>query len=287
MTKTRKKNKDFKVKSCSPSKTAKSYTCYSNKSIYKLKKYWNNRHPDDPILTNDSKEIWKNLKDKMSNVCNEESCWLKQQFIKHDLDNELRNYTFSPNSPSSWKKNPHEWLSSTDIEDVMKQYEYAYPNYTFLGPSPIDFDKKKLYNQCVWEELCNFNLKTYINKNKNKIGIIFNTDPHYKSGSHWIALFIDTKMNYIYFFDSNGDQCPKEIKVLVDRIKEQGLQINKIFDFYQNYPKEHQKGNTECGMYTIYFITELLKGNKTPDYFNNNRISDEEVHVYRKIFFNE
>lgn len=284
--KTKKVNK-FKKENCSPSKTINSYTCYSNSAIYKLKKHWNSRHPDDRILTNNTKDIWQQLKNKMSHVCDKESCWLKQKFIKNGLDNELRNYTFAPKSPESWKKNPYEWLSSTDIEKVMKQYEHAYPNYAFLGPSPIDFDKKKLYNQCVWEELCNFDLKDYINKNKTNIGIIFNTDPHYKNGSHWIALFIDIKKNLIYYFDSNGDPCPKEIIDLVERIKEQALQLNINIIFEQNHPKEHQKGNTECGIYTIYFITELLKGHKTHEYFSKHKIDDDNVHIYRKIYFNE
>ena len=41
-------------------------------------------------------------------------------------------------------------------------------------------------------------------KSLNKIGIIFNTDPHNKSGSHWISLFIDVKKKIICFFDSVG-----------------------------------------------------------------------------------
>ena len=34
--------------------------------------------------------------------------------------------SFAPEAPKSWNKNPNEWLSSTDILKVMKQYEKAY-----------------------------------------------------------------------------------------------------------------------------------------------------------------
>ena len=61
----------------------------------------------------------------------------------------------------------------------------------------------------------------------------------------------------------------------------------KQFDFNQNYPTEHQEGDTECGIYTIYFITELIKENKSPLFFSKNSINDEKIHVYRKVFFNE
>ena len=51
---------------------------------------------------------------------------------------------------------------------------------------------------------CKFDLKDYLKEGKNKIGIVFNMDPHYKSGSHWISLFINVKKKVIFFFDSVG-----------------------------------------------------------------------------------
>jgi len=232
-------------------------------------------------------EIWSKLKENMEHICDTEACWLRQKFIDHNLDSELRNYTFAPKSPAKWKKNKNEWLSSVDIEKVMKQYEKAFPHFVFIGPTPLDFDKKKLYNTCVWDELCKFNLNKYLKKNKTKIGIIFNMDPHYKDGSHWMAMMIDIPRQIIYYFDSNGDKCPKEIKKLVDRIKQQGLQVNINFKFYENHPYEHQKGDTECGIYTLYFISEILQGKKDYKFFTSQRITDDDMEKYRKIFFNE
>ena len=101
----------------------------------------------------------------------------------------------------------------------MKQYERYYKNFLFIGPSPIDFDAKLVDNECVWEELCKFDLKKIIAKNKNKLGLIFNLDPHYKSGSHWVSMFINIPQRYIFYFDSNGDKMPEEIKILIERIK--------------------------------------------------------------------
>ena len=50
----------------------------------------------------------------------------------------------------------------------MKQYEKVYPCFEFMGPSPIDFDKRKMYGECVWEELCHFNLEDQIKKKKKR-----------------------------------------------------------------------------------------------------------------------
>jgi hypothetical protein len=281
------KTKNKKNIQCAPSKSKKKYSCYSNKSLHNLKHYWNARHPDSKIKTNDMYMIWSQLKANMKDTCDSESCWLKQKFIKHNLNKELLNYTFAPKSPQIWKKKPNEWLTSLDIDKVMKQYEYTHKNFVFLGPSPIDFDHKKVYGQCVWEELCNFNLENYIKEGKKKIGIVFNLDPHYKEGSHWIALFIDIEEQYIFFFDSNGDKIPKQIMKLVHRIQKQAEKLNRSFLFEQNYPKEHQKGTTECGIYVLYFIITLLTHKKPITFFKNHTITDKEMGKLRKKYFNE
>ena len=33
--------------------------------------------------------------------------------------------------------------------------------FLFLGPSPVDYDEKLLYNECVWEDLCKFFFNKY------------------------------------------------------------------------------------------------------------------------------
>ena len=282
-----KKEKQFKQVNCAPNLSREGYTCYTELSLLKLRDYWNKRHPDKRIDTDDTKDIWIQLKENMSNVCNTESCWLRQKFIDENLDKELLQYTFAPKSPASWKKNPSEWLSSLDIDKVMKQYERVYPCFEFIGPSPIDFDNHKLYGECVWEELCKFDIYDYIKNGKNKIGIIFNTDPHYKDGSHWISLFINIKKKFIYYFDSNGNKVPPQIKDLMEKIKKQANSMNLDLKIMDNYNFQHQKSETECGMYSLYFIIQLLMDTKTPEYFNTHKVPDPEVFKLRRVFFNE
>ena len=193
----KRKDEDFKQVKCSPSSvldkkksptTKNDFTCYNDETLLKIRELWNSRHPDAKIDSTESYDIWKNVKNNMKDVCNNESCWIKKMINDNKTNKEILTYTFAPSSPSEWKKNPNEWLSSVDIEKVMKQYEKAYTCFEFIGPSPIDFDTRMMYDECVWPELCNFEIEKYIKKGKNKIGVIFNTDPHYKDGSHWISL---------------------------------------------------------------------------------------------------
>ena len=282
--------KQFKKLNCSPKdkNEVKEYTCYTDTDLQKLRDMWNARHPDKKITTNDSKEIWEMLKNYYAKICNKESCWVRQMTKGTKMEKELLN-SFAPVSPIEWKKNPREWLSSIDIIEVMNQYEKSYKCFEFLGPSPIDYDTHKLYGECVWEELCHFDLAEQIKNGKNKIGVVFNTDPHTKGGEHWISLFINIKKGTIFFFDSAGDKAPKQVMKFVKAVTKQGRNLpEKInFKFDQNHPLEHQYKDSECGVYSIYFIVHMLEDKVTEHYLKTHVIKDTYVQQFRKIYYND
>ena len=102
--------------------------------------------------------------------------------------------------PRKWLKKSDEWLSSVDIVKVMKQWEKK-KKILFLGPPPVDYDEKLLYNECVWKTDVNFLEQTLIKKGKRLIYIVFNTDPHTGDGEHWICVFIHVqKSKFISLF---------------------------------------------------------------------------------------
>jgi hypothetical protein len=271
---------------CSPKGDGETleYSCYTSQALHKLRDIWNSRHPDIKITSNNTREIWDKLRSLMSTSCNKESCWLKHKCIKEGVDKSIINNTFAPLQPVEWKRKPNEWLSSVDIQKVMKQYEKAYKCFEFIGPSPIDFDEHKLYGECVWEELCKFDLLDTIKDGKTKIGIIFNLDTHDKSGSHWVGMFINTKKRVIVYMDSYGDKPPKEVTELAERIQKQSQLIGPMYE-YEKTTMRHQYSNSECGMYCLYFIIEQVKG-RDWKYFNNYKIKDKKMKRLRKIYFN-
>jgi len=275
---------------CSPKDKNKinKFSCYTDNNLYKLRNLWNIRHKDMIISTNDTKEIHKLLTHHMSNVCNKESCWLKQKFISSDISKDMME-SFAPKSPKEWKQNPNDWLSTTEIMKVMKQYEKAYNCFDFIGPSPIDFDTKLMYGECVWNEICNFSISEQIKNGKTKIGFIFNTDTHEKPGQHWISLFVNIKKSQIFYFDSVGEKATKQVMDLVNRIISQGNKENpKIkFKFDSNVGVEHQYGSSECGIYSIFFIVHMLEDKITKHYLKNHILKDEYMQKFRKIYFND
>ena len=259
-----------------------SNTCLRKKDLLYLKQKWNIRNPQQTIDSDDSLVIWNMLKKYMNDVCEHERCWLSTLTNNTHIDTEVYQ-RFAPMRPESWTENPNEWLSNHDIKRVMKQYEYWYPEFTFIGPSPINYDDNDFDGTCVWEELCNFDISRYMGK-KKYIGVVFNTDKHTGPGQHWIALFINLKKEYIYYFDSGSKKIPSDVQKLIHTIQNQMSKYNIHMKIKQN-KVQHQKGDSECGMYCLHFIISLLQ-NKPLSYFNK-RISDKKVFSLRNVYFNK
>ena len=72
------------------------------------------------------------------------------------------------------------------------------------------------------------------------------------------------------------------MKIIVCKNK-MDLQDFKYFEFKQN-KVSHQKKNTECGVYCLFFIIEMLK--KEKPYMFEKEIPDEKMEKFRKEYFN-
>jgi len=276
---------------CSPKLKEKitGFSCYTYDDLRYLRNLWNKHHPTDLIDTNDVRDIHAALMKKNAVKCGDkEACWLRQPFVKESVGQQIRKFAFAPEAPKEWEKNPNEWLSSTEIEDVMGQYEKAYKCFRFIGPSPIDFDKQLSSGGTVFPELSELSLSKLQNDGIKKVGIILNTDPHDKGGQHWISMFINIPRGLVYFFDSVGAPAPTEVMRLVERIKTQGAGLSPpiAFKFDQNHPVEHQYGNTECGIYSLFFIVHMLEDKITEHYLKTHILRDKYMEKFRKVYFN-
>jgi Ulp1 family protease len=102
-------------------------------------------------------------------------------------------------------------------------------------------------------------------------------------------MFINIKKGKIFFFDSVGHSAPQEIVKFVERITEQGKQLKRKINFVydENHPVEHQYGNTECGIYSIFFIVHMLEDKFTEHYLKTHILKDKHMEKFRKIYYNE
>lgn len=272
---------------CAPGKNFKEGTCFTVDNLYKIAQAYNTNFSDKISLKKDKRFLLKELNKKLKKVCNNQQCWLKLKFIKDINDQNLLKNTFRPEGPDKGTQ----WLSTSDIDNVMNQYQQEFDDFVFLGAVPYDFEKIKM----GFEEL-NFN--EMVKDKKNKFGMVINLDTHDKSGSHWVGLYSDLKKKQIYFFDSYGHKPEKLIKNFMERIanwmvkkynlnnsSEGELFNTKGIDIKYNNIR-HQYKNSECGVYSMNFIIRLLRGEGFIK-ISESKVIDDEINKCRSVYFSK
>lgn len=166
-----------------------------------------------------------------------------------------------PAKPADWDADPDQWLDNTNIEAVMRQYATIYPWFEFFGVHPIDFSAPSPYRKdakvCLIPKMCSITIPGLRERGIRYAGVILNLDNHLGSGSHWVGLVIDTNERKpgVYYFDSYGMKPPKQVWIFM-----QDLSIEEPRAVLGYNGRRFQFGNSECGMYSMFFIIALMHG---------------------------
>ena len=247
---------------------------FNAKEVENLRRVFNKENPRTTIRAGEPDRVWKNIQARLHEKCdNSAECIITSLLSK-------------PKAPDSWRSNPEEWLSSTDIDAVEKQYQKVFPEYFYVGTVPIDFGAKSDTGKCLVDSLCSLDIKAVYNKGYRQIGIVFNTDTSTGPGEHWIALFCDIRPELefprITYFDSYAEKPEKEIVALMKRWSE-SWDATKVHQkpMKVTYNKtRHQYQDSECGMYCLYFHLCCLIGSPM-----KSRIPDQVVRGFRGLIF--
>jgi hypothetical protein len=272
---------DFNLLQCNPATLKETRTtCLPATLLERLRDSWNNLYPrfKIPLSIKTKERLWAALRRRLAaqRECNSEYCALKE-IGDASTQTDGTGY-FRPTQPHNWQKDPDEWHDSMTISRVMEQYEDAFPAFEFIGPAPIDFDSQDSWGRCVVDELCSLDLKQMAAGGTKYIGIVFNLDPHYKEGSHWICAFLDLVIGAAYYYDSYGMPPPSEIRRLLRRCKDQGIQKILWNDI------RHQRKDSECGTYCLYVLISLLQGRTFAD-ICKNPVPDDIMNSMRDLLF--
>ena len=182
-------------------------TCFSMDQLIKIANLFNEKYPNEQInITNNKRQLLKDLILKYKNKynCGDQSCWLNTDIIKNTNDNDLKN-TLKPIGPNESK----DWLSTFDINKVLKQYENKYNNFKYLGTVPYDFEELPVLG------ISSLNFTDLMNNGINKLGMVINLDNHNQNGSHWVAFYSDLAKKHIYFLIQLVKNLEKRLKTLL------------------------------------------------------------------------
>lgn len=264
---------------------SKNGTCYSKEALEKMADLWNAGHPSKSriALGKGSKEIYKELTDKLSDKCKGKGEWCYADVLGY----ETGKHFFRPPRPSSWNRNRYEWLSNFDIEHVMKQYEEDKRMcFRFLGVFPIDFATGGKGGRCLYHSMCNPELfKGLRSQGIRNVGAVFNLDRHDQPGSHWVSMFIGLDPSLpsygANYYDSVANPTPREIADFMESVKKDvgdpdfPLRVNKV---------KHQTKNSECGIFSMVFIIRFLEAYKREQPISMDQILTNKVQITNKPF---
>lgn len=215
--------------------------------------------------------------------CRSERCWVEKAPMDDRRKKELTHKFFRPARPAGWKYKPNDWLDTLNIEEVLKQYEELYPNFKFYGAVPIDFSAPDPYNKsetkCMEKQICDIDLKQLKAQGITKLGFVYNLDPHFKQGSHWVASFTDIPAHKSYYFDSYGYPVPSQVARFMRSLTVQDPNMKLEY-----CARRFQFSESECGMYCIYFILQMIKGVNFKQ-FCRSGVKDSDMLKLRKWVF--
>mgnify|MGYP005645787331 CR=1 FL=1 len=289
---------------CAPNKNYSEGSCFTLEDLKKMAISFNKfvekgEIKSDKIeIKDEKKHLLYALTTRLEGICDNQICWLKQNFVKHMKDKDILKHSFRPNGPAG----KFEWLSTNHINDVMEQYEKKYTDFKFLGAVPMDFNKLPFLG------IKDLDFTKEYESGIKKIGIVFNLDEHWQSGSHWVSLYADLDKNIINYFDSYGERPESRVRDLVKKISK--WCYNKEFcndtcseldcsDSYMKVNKKnkkenkinvdynhsrHQYKNSECGVYSLNFILRQLNG-ESFDHITKNKTLDDPMNECRDTYF--
>jgi hypothetical protein len=177
-------------------------------------------------------------------------------------------------------------LTNYDIDKTLKQWALIDFPYLFTSEFAMaDFDYGNYYDitkRSIYDLHVKFpKIKCY--------ACVLNTDVSDGPGKHWVCLFVDLRNKdewSIEYFDSLGEKPFYSINYWMrknkDCVERQLNQKIKICLASKNIC--HQKLNTECGMYCLYYIRKRLE--QTPvEHFSKAPVPDDFIAKFREYTF--
>lgn len=266
----------------------KGYSCFTSKVLDSFINDINRKYSPTPKLSTSptKKAKWEAISKFMEKLaCRQydEACWVDT------LRNREAEKFLIPKLPGYWKTGNTDSMRSDTVSYALERYEHHYPNFTYLGTFPADFYEYTKFGTCVSRFMCSFNIKPLEQKNMC-FGMTINTDPHHKSGEHWVAVFCDTdrkrKSYGIYFYDSYGFPPQRQIKKFIKAVMRQMKELGHSKFPYEFNTHEHQTLEQNCGVFCINMIVECLKGNSFLEFCKNGP-DDIEIERYRQKSFRD
>jgi hypothetical protein len=188
---------------------------------------------------------------------------------------------FKPEGPTDTT-----WFNNENIFSVLVRWSKLYKDFYPVPYAMRDFMKYK--DEYM---LATLSPSKLMKQGYKTFGCVCNTDFHVGGGIHWVAIFgdmRDPKLWTIEFFNSSGTEYKEFMDFTIRAVQDLKShmdpgQLTDVQSVNSSY-KSHQKSNSECGAYSLYYIWIRLQG-KPYTFFRDNFVSDSNMLEFRSTIF--
>ncbi|AJL34289.1 BA71V-S273R (i6R) [African swine fever virus] len=240
------------------------------------------------------KELTSFLQKKETLGCDSESCVITHPAVKAyaqqkglDLSKELETRFKAPGP-----RNNTGLLTNFNIDETLQRWAIKYTKFFNCPFSMMDFERIHYkFNQVDMVKVYKGEELQYVEGKAvkrpcNTFGCVLNTDFSTGTGKHWVAIFVDMRGDCwsIEYFNSAGNSPPGPVIRWMERVKQQLLKIHHTVKTLAVTNIRHQRSQTECGPYSLFYIRARLD-NVSYTHFISTRITDEDMYKFRTHLF--
>lgn len=247
--------------------------CSDEGTINIMRKMLNKMHIDNTKY--DNSQVVEASKKALN--CNYESCIIGHdkfsEIIGKDETEKIKKKIFKVSGP--WDSD--EWLSNSNIDGVLSQWKDVYPGYRHFCFKMNDTIKQL----SISNEYKQRKMKTF--------SIVVNTDNLSGPGKHWFCIFGEFMPNsnaIIEYFNSSGAKPSPEVH---EWLVKTCYELTKFCNIKTSYVMvsniELQKSNSECGLFSLWYIYSRLEGVSYKFFANPESVTDDMMYEFRKYIF--
>lgn len=227
--------------------------------------------------------------------CSTEECVLKSPEFATDEKKELIDESLiriKPDGPANSTK----LLNNENIDEVLEKLTYMHKKFYHMHFQMIDFAGEK-DSSGNWITKKNIRItptelgtidmaNDIISKGYTSFAVVMNTDVRTNGGIHWFSLYCDFSKSpfTVEYFNSSGYKPVAQIQDWLIKTKDNIDNNNYKATIVILSGVSHQQSETECGLYSLYYIWNRLNGIPA-EKFQEKKIPDKMMYDFRKKCF--
>jgi hypothetical protein len=214
----------------------------------------------------------------------------RQGHIAPETAKQEKELNLKPEGPADSAK----WLTNHNLDATTGTWERTFQGFKSIPTAMMNFTEY----DCA---LGKFDPAAFAAANGSAFGCVLNTDHYPGKGKHWVCVFGDLRGASapwtLEYFNSSGRPPPvKCVEWMVTQRNRLRALRRKLAGQRRPSPdavsvddvvvnaRAHQSGNTECGVYCLFYLWCRLTGVPYEN-FRRSRVADEKMKAFRKNLF--